>query len=259
VSAIVAASPPAVILEQWLAKVGRVYCPDAPMADYWRVLRNGLVIASARPEHAPALEELQRVVFPTLADEERFKARHYLKHLELFPEGQFVGLEGDRVVAATATIRLHFDFDHVSHTFADIIQGGWLTSHEPDGDWLYGADIGVHPDYRGRGLAQALYAARQELVWALGLKGQVTAGMMSGYGAVKDRMTAEAYYDGLVAGRINDPTLSMQRRVGFELRGLLKNYLQDPVCDNWSVLIVLDASKPVDGASRPERGLTGEK
>ena len=61
------------------------------------------------------------------------------------------------------------------------------------------------PDYRGPGLAQALYAARQELVWALGLKGQVTAGMMSGYGAVKHRMSAEEYYEGLVAGRINDP------------------------------------------------------
>ena len=108
-------------------------------------------------------------------------------------------------MAATATIRLHFDFADRSHTFADIIQGGWLTSHEPDGDWLYGADIGVHPDYRGKGLAQALYAARQELVWALGLKGQVTAGMMSGFGAVKHRMSAEDYYEGLVAGRINDP------------------------------------------------------
>jgi GNAT superfamily N-acetyltransferase len=217
---------------------------------YRRVLSNGLAIASARPEHAAQLEALQRVVFPTLADEERFKAAHYLKHFELFPAGQFVGLDGDRVVAATATIRLHFDFTDRSHTFADIIQGGWLTSHQPDGDWLYGADVGVHPEYRGRGLAQALYAARQELVWTLGLKGQVTAGMMSGYGAVKHRMSAEDYYEGLVAGRINDPTLSMQRRVGFEFRGLLKDYLQDPVCDNYSVLIVLDAARDVEGAVR---------
>ena len=221
------------------------------MDPYRRTLSNGLVIASARPEHANQLESLQRVVFPTLADEQRFKAAHYLKHLELFPEGQFVGLDGDRVVAATATIRLSFDFEHLSHTFADIIQGGWLTSHEPDGDWLYGADIGVHPSYRRRGLALALYAARQELVWALGLKGQVTAGMMSGYGAVKDAMSGETYYEGLVAGRITDPTLSMQQRVGFEFRGLLRNYLDDPVCDNYSVLIVLDADKDVEGAVRP--------
>ena len=218
---------------------------------YRRVLPNGLVIASAGPEHADALEQLQRAVFPTLADEERFKAAHYRKHIALFPEGQLVGLDGDRVVAATATIRLHFDFADRTHTFADIIQGGWLTSHEPDGDWLYGADIGVHPDYRGQGLAQALYAARQELVWSLGLQGQVTAGMMSGFGAVKHRMSAESYYEGLVSGRINDPTLSMQQKVGFEFRALLKDYLSDPICDNYSVLIVLDAASDVQGAVRP--------
>ena len=225
---------------------------------YRRVLTNGLVIATARAEHAAQLGALQRVVFPTLADEQRFKAAHYLKHFDLFPAGQFIGLDGDRVVAATATIRLHFDFGDRSHTFADIIQGGWLTSHEPDGDWLYGADIGVHPDYRGRGLAQALYAARQELVWGLGLKGQVTAGMMSGYGAVKHQMSAEDYYEGLVAGRINDPTLSMQRRVGFEFRALLKDYLQDPICDSYSVLIVLSAARDVKGAARPGAPRPGE-
>ena len=73
------------------------------VSEYRRVLPNGLVIASARPEHAEALEQLQRDVFPTLADEQRFKAAHYRKHIELFPEGQLVGLDGDRVVAATAT------------------------------------------------------------------------------------------------------------------------------------------------------------
>lgn len=216
---------------------------------YYRRLTDGLVVVETRAEHAPELEELQRVCFPTLADEERFKAAHYRKHVELFPEGQFVVLDGSTVVAATTTLRLRFDFDHFDHTFAEIIQGGWLTSHDPEGDWLYGADIGVHPAYRGRGIARALYAARQELVWRLGLKGQVTAGMMRGYGALKDRMTAQEYYTGIVAGTITDPTLSVQLRVGFEPRALLANYLNDPVCDNYSVLIVLDADKDVPGAS----------
>ena len=202
------------------------------------------------PEHAAALEQLQRRCFPTLADAQRFKAAHYCKHIELFADGQFVALDGDQVVGATTTLRRAFEFDHIDHSFDDIIQGGWLTSHQPDGDWLYGADIGVDPAYRGRGIATALYAARQEAVWRLGLKGQVTAGMISGYGAVKDRMSADEYYAGVVAGRIKDPTLSMQLGVGFEPRALLANYLCDPVSDNYSVLIVLDAGKDVPGASR---------
>jgi 4-aminobutyrate aminotransferase/(S)-3-amino-2-methylpropionate transaminase len=217
---------------------------------YYRKLADGLVVLQSRVEHAPQLEELQRICFPTLDDAERFKARHYLKHIELFPDGQFVVLDGDRVVGATTTLRLHFDFDHVNHSFADIIQGGWLTSHEPEGDWLYGADVGVHPDYRGRGVATALYAARQEAVWRLGLKGQVTAGMIPGYGAVKGQVSAEDYYRDVVAGVVRDSTLSMQMGVGFEPRALLANYLNDPVCDNYSVLLVLGADKDVRGASR---------
>jgi 4-aminobutyrate aminotransferase/(S)-3-amino-2-methylpropionate transaminase len=219
---------------------------------FFRKFSDGLVVMHTRPEHAPALEALQRLCFPTLDDAERFKAPHYLKHLELFPDGQFVVLDGDRVVGATTTLRLHFDFDHVTHTFADIIQGGWLTSHEPDGDWLYGADVGVDPAYRGRGLATALYAARQETVWRLHLEGQVTAGMIRDYGAVKDRMSAQDYYQGVVDGRIKDSTLSMQLGVGFEPRGLLANYLNDPVSDNYSVLLVLGADKDVRGASRTQ-------
>ncbi|MEO8452521.1 MAG: GNAT family N-acetyltransferase [Gemmatimonadota bacterium] len=219
-------------------------------ADYFRRLPSGLVTASTRLEHAVQLEALQLLVFPSLADSERFKSAHYRKHVELFPDGQFVALDGDRVVAATSTIRRHFDFAHPSHTFAEIIQGGWLTSHEPTGDWLYGADLGVHPGYRGRGLAQALYAARQELVWRLGLRGQVTAGMMSGFGARKDEMSAVEYYEGLRSGRVSDPTLSMQLNVGFEIRALLPDHLHDPICDDHAVLIVLDAAKDVTGAVR---------
>ena len=217
---------------------------------YYRRLTDGIIVMQTRPEHAEQLEALQRTCFPTLDDAERFKAAHYRKHIELFPDGQFVALDGDTVVGATTTLRLDFDFEHIDHTFADIIQGGWLTSHEPNGAWLYGADIGVDPVARGRGIATALYAARQEAVWRLGLRGQVTAGMIRGYGAVKATMSAEDYYEGVVAGRIVDPTLSMQLRVGFEPRALLANYLNDPVCDNYSVLIVLDADRDIPGASR---------
>lgn len=223
---------------------------EAPVG-YLRRLPSGLLVTATREEHASALEALQRAIFPSLADVQRFKRDHYLKHIELFPEGQFVALDGDRVVAATSTIRRNFDFAHTAHRFDDIIAGGWLTSHEPAGEWLYGADLGVAPGYRGRGLARALYAARQQLVWALDLRGQLAAGMMSGFGARKHEMTAQAYFERLREGTVNDPTLSMQMWIGFEPRALIPDHVQDPICDNYSVLIVLDAAKDVPGAVRP--------
>jgi len=202
-------------------------------------------VVRTQKQHALQLGELQKVVFPTLAPEQRFEARHYLRHIELFPEGQFCVVEGEKVVGMTSTIRMSFDFDHPDHTFADVIQGGWLTAHDPDGRWLYGADIGVHPDYRRRGIARMLYKARHETVRTLGLAGQVTVGMPSGYGALKDTISAQQYYDELVAGTRTDPTISAQRRLGFELRSLVANYIDDPVCDRYGIVLVLPADREV--------------
>lgn len=209
---------------------------------------DGLVVRRTRPEHAEALGELQQIVFPTLAVEQRFAAPHYLRHLELFPEGQLCvadGSQGDRVVGMTSTIRMDFDFEHSDHTFADVIQGGWLTSHQPAGRWLYGADLGTHPDYRRRGIARALYAARHDIVRSLGLAGQVTVGMPSGYGTVKHAMTAEAYHSELVAGTRSDPTISAQLRIGFEIGVLIPGYIHDPVCDHYGIVLVLPAARDV--------------
>ena len=219
----------------------------------WALLDGGLELHPTGVEHAEGLAELQRIVFPTLAPAQRFGAEHYLQHIAQFPAGQFCVVDGPRVIGMTSTIRYHHDPAHPDHTFADIIEGGWLTSHRPDGRWLYGADLGVHPDYRGRGLARALYAARQDTVRRLGLEGQLTVGMPSGYGALKDTMSAEAYYGELLAGTRRDPTISAQLAIGFEPCGLIAGYIDDPVCDGYGVLLVLPASRdvPFTSARKP--------
>lgn len=210
-----------------------------------RAFGNGLVVMKTGPQHVEQLEQLQKIVFPTLSPAERFEAQHYLKHIQLFPDGQFCVVDGARVVGMTSTIRHDFDVEHPNHTFADIIQGGWLTSHTPKGRWLYGADIGTHPDYRRRGIARALYASRQEVARRLGLLGQLTVGMPSGYGVLKDQMTAEQYYLDLQTGKRRDPTISAQLEIGFELMQLLPNYLHDPVCDDYGIVLVLPKERDV--------------
>ncbi len=205
-------------------------------------------------EHAGALAELQRMIFPTLDPAERFEAAHYLRHLEVFPEGQFTALAAgplETPVAATTTLRLDFDFENPRHRFPEITGGLGLARHDPAGGWLYGADLGVHPAWRRRGLARSLYAARQAVVVRLGLRGQLTVGMLNGYGEVAGRLPAEDYYAGLVSGELEDPTVSVQLRIGFRPAGLIPEYVRDPRCRGYGVLLVLPHETRF-GVPRPE-------
>ena len=54
----------------------------------------GLIVRRSEAGFADQLEALQRKVFPRLADAEIITAAHYRRHLAVFPEGQFVALEG---------------------------------------------------------------------------------------------------------------------------------------------------------------------
>ena len=199
-------------------------------------------LVTIKPHHARALEALQTTCFPTLAAHELMREAHFLSHCRVFPEGDFVALdmtpEGERVVGLGSGFLTNFDFDHPNHTFKEIIAGGFYTNHDPNGAWYYGGDISVHPDYRGRGVGKMLYEARKKLVQERNLKGIVAGGVLPGYASHKGELSVPEYVEKVVAGELIDPTLSFQLRNGFEVRGLLENYLEDEASDNWATLIV---------------------
>ena len=203
----------------------------------------GLIVRLSEAGFADQLEALQRKVFPRLADAEIITAAHYRRHLEVFPEGQFVALEGQRVIGSTSSMRCFLRTDQ--HTFLDMSDHLWIGTHDPAGPWLYGLDLMIDPGYRGRGVARLLYRARQALVVELGLEGQYTVGMLNGYEAYRSRMSLADYYEAVVAGRLDDPTIGLQLRIGFEPRGLVPDYLDDPTCGNAGVLLVLSANHTV--------------
>jgi GNAT superfamily N-acetyltransferase len=196
-----------------------------------------ILITHTRADLLPQLVELQIVCYPTLADSSRFKTVHFESHLRIFPAGQWVALDGQRVVGMSAGFLYTFDFANPHHSFDEIIDYGFFTRHDPQGEYFYGADVSVHPDYRGRGISRQLYDARKELVRQRRLRGIVTGGMIPGFVHYKSVMDAETYVARVVAGDIFDPTLSVQLRQGFHIRGLLPNYLPDSATDGWSVLL----------------------
>jgi GNAT superfamily N-acetyltransferase len=198
-------------------------------------------VVNSTAEMSTQLETIQRVSFPTLAADEIITAAHYEAHVRRFPEGQLAVVTHEGVVVACSTdFRTQLDLDHIEHRYIDAVDRNWLGNHDPEGEWLYGADIGVLPEYRRRGLARLLYAARHALVRRLGLRGHVAGGMLRGYGRLKNEIAVQEYVARVIAGELVDPTLTVQLRCGFRVHGIIQNYVTDPTCDNKAALIVWD-------------------
>jgi len=195
-------------------------------------------IINIRPRYIYQLEKLQRLCFPTLGDGELIRAAHYLNHYEIFPEGNFIALHDDRPVGAGSGFLIDFDFAHPDHNFNEMLDGGWFSHHDPNGDWYYGADISIHPDYRAYGLGRRLYDARKSAVRMLNKRGIIAGGLLPGYVRYRGILTVHEYTEQVVAGKIWDATLSFQIKNGFQVRGMLEDYIEDYSSDNWAALIV---------------------
>ncbi len=204
-------------------------------------LESAIRIVNLAPGYFAALEQLQKDCFPTLADGELMKQPHFAAQFALFPQGQFVALDveaGDRVVGQGSGFYVDFDLAHPNHSFRDICGGFYFSNHNPHGAYYYGADISVHPDYRGHGVGKLLYAARKQLVQADNRRGIVAGGMIPGYARYRDQMSVREYVARVVQGDLRDPTLTFQIAQGFGVKGIIEGYLDDAV-SNGTVPLIL--------------------
>lgn len=182
-------------------------------------------IVNTRHEHIPQLVAHQQCCFPTMSPDDWMDAAMFAAQLLVFPEGQHVALDGDRVVGQSSTFRVGEALAFAPHTYRGITGHNRFTHHDPQGPWLYGADMSVHPDYRGRHIATRLYDTRKALVRRLGMRGIVAGGALPGYHTHSERLSVDAYVAEVVAGRLVDPTLTAQLRNGFLVHSLLRNYV----------------------------------
>lgn len=198
------------------------------------------VVVQAQASDAPALEAVQRACFPDLSESELATERHFLSHQAHFPAGQLAVLDTEtgRLVASSSDFQMRVNFAHYAHSYLEETGGNLFTTHDPQGDWLYGADIGVHPDVRGQGLATLLYGARHDLIRRLNLRGHVAGAMPKGYGAVADTLSIEQYVMAVVRNERADPVLSVQLKRGYSVWGIIPGYLEDESCGGYGVFIV---------------------
>lgn len=144
--------------------------------------------------------------------------------IDVFPDGQLC-IEVDGKVAALA-LAIIVDYSKYGdkHTFKQITGNYSFSTHNPDGDVLYGIEVFVHPKYRGMRLGRRLYDARKELCENLNLRSIIAGGRIPNYEKFAFQYTPRQYIDKVRQREIYDPALTFQLSNDFHARKILKNY-----------------------------------
>ena len=84
----------------------------------------------------------------------------------------------------------------------------------------------MDPNYRGLRIGQRLYNERKKLCRLLRLKGIVFGGRMPMLAKkIREVGSPQQYLDLIEEKKLRDPVITFQLRNGFEIIGILKNYL----------------------------------
>lgn len=197
----------------------------------------------------PEVQALSDRIFGS-AGMKQWRAGQLEAHVKRFPDGQFVVLLDDRLVASASTLLVSRERVFAPHTWLSITGGGDIPNHDPAGDWLYGIEIQVDRSARGLGVAALLYRARKVVARAMGLAGVAVAGRMPGYAAAvqaEPDLAPETYIEDVRGGDRVDPVLGAQLAAGLRAVRVMPDYTEDQASLDNAVLLVWETAPDIEG------------
>lgn len=180
-------------------------------------------IRCATVEDIQGIRNLTLRAYPELPS---YKEGHIRGHINAFKEGNFVVCFRKKIIGYCASFLVKEDYAFKPHSWFEITGGGYNAKHDSKGDWLYGMEVCVDPDFRGMRVGRRLYEKRKQLVQDLELKGIVIVGRVPGYHKVADKYkTATAYAKAVKDNKERDSVIGFQLRNGFQIKKVFKDYL----------------------------------
>ncbi len=182
-----------------------------------------LIIRNARPFDVDEIQALSEKIYQNIPPYSIDVLRGQINN---YPEGQFVAIYEGKIIGYCASIRVTEKMAFSPHTWNQITGGGYGSTHHPMGDYLYGMEVFVDPDYRGLRIGERFYQARKSLCKHYRIKGIVFGGRLPLlHKRLKKLGSVEEYIRQVQDKKIRDPILSFQLRQDFEIIGILKNYM----------------------------------
>lgn len=160
------------------------------------------------------------------------------KLLKIFPEGQVVIKVNGHVAGCALSIMVKQSSVEEPHTYKDITANYTFDNHAKYGDFLYGIDIFIKPEFRGLRLGRRLYDFRKELCENKNLKGIVFGGRMPNYHNYVNELTPKQYISKIKSKEIEDPVINFQLSNDFYPVRILKGYLEGDISSQEFALLL---------------------
>lgn len=163
---------------------------------------------------------------------------HIQKLIDIFPEGQLVIVADDEIAGCALSLIVDYDKFGDNHTYAKITGNYTFSTHDPNGDVIYGIEVFIKPDFRGLRLGRRLYDARKELCENLNLEAVVFGGRIPNYHKYSNELTPRQYIDKVKLKELYDPTLTFQLSNDFHVNKVIKGYMPgDDESEDYAVLL----------------------
>jgi predicted amidohydrolase/ribosomal protein S18 acetylase RimI-like enzyme len=191
-----------------------------------------LVVRNATLQDIPAIRALFKRAYAG-SGVSSYTAAMLRGQINKFAEGQFVAESHEtrdengrgRIIGFCSSFLIGGDIALKPHTWTWITGGGYATRHDPNGDYLYGMEVCVDPEFRGLRIGQRMYDERKKLAQSWALKGIIYGGRLPTLTDALSRYDSiEDYVEQIKAGREKDPVLTFQLRNDFKVIGLLPDY-----------------------------------
>lgn len=187
-----------------------------------------------------ALKDAMIEAYPSMPDA-YWKEKHIKALIQKFPEGQIVLKVNNQLAGCALSIIVDYTQFEEHHTYKEITGNYTFKTHTSSGNVLYGIDVFIKSEFRGRRLGRRLYDYRKELCERLNLRSIAFGGRIPNYHKYAKEISPKEYIEKVKRTEIHDPVLNFQMSNDFHPSKVLKQYLEgDEASNEFAVLLEWD-------------------